>query len=66
MIRLTGWRYGLVAGVLFLLIGTGIQGFWSGKWAESYRSMPIKAAIIIPVFMLLFGTLKARIRSQPQ
>lgn len=66
MTRLTGWRYGLVAGILFLLIGSGIQGFWSGNWAEVYRSLPIKAAIIIPVFMLIFGAFKARIRSHPQ
>lgn len=66
MTRLTEWRYGLAAGSLFLLIGSAIQGFWSGNWAEVCRSLPIKAAIIIPVFTLLFGAFKARIRNQPQ
>jgi hypothetical protein len=66
MTRLTGWRYGLVAGILFLLIGSCIQGFWSGRWAEVYRSLPIRAAIVIPVFMLIFSKLRARIRSHPQ
>lgn len=66
MTRLAGWRYGLVAGILFLLIGSCIQGFWSGRWAGVYRTLPIRAAIIIPVFMLIFGNLKARIRSHSQ
>ncbi|SFN66211.1 hypothetical protein [Sphingomonas sp. OK281] len=66
MTRLNGWRYGLVAGILFLLIGSAIQGFWSGNWAEVCRSLLIKATIIIPVFALLFGAFKARVPNQPQ
>lgn len=66
MKRLNGWRYGLTAGVVLVVLGSICQGLWSQNWEEVLRSLPIRSAIIIPVFMLVPGIFGIRIWSRHQ
>lgn len=66
MQKLKGWQYGLFTGVFLAITGSVIEGLWSENWDEVYRSLLIRAAIIIPVFMLIFSAIGTRTWSKPQ
>jgi len=48
------WIPGLATGAIAVAIGTFVHGWYTGHWSGLVGELPIRAAIMMPSFVLIY------------
>ncbi|WP_339548554.1 hypothetical protein, partial [Pseudomonas sp. RA_35y_Pfl2_P32] len=62
VVKLPGWAFGALTGVLAVALGALIEGVFVHPWPEVLHNLSIKTAIMVPVFALTYHFLFGRQR----
>ncbi len=58
--KLPGWAFGTVTGVLAVVLGALLEGLFVHPWSDVLHNLSIKTAIMVPFFALIYHFLFRR------